>query len=208
MPQHKKKVLVFDLNKTFYNKSSKDEFFKFVVSKQPRQAKYYLQMLYYKLLLLLHQIRKTEFKENFFNYLDNLPPATVQTYAREFWAREFPVNFNNELLNHFTASRENGMDLFCATGGLELYVEPLFKMFPIDGFAGTRVEYQNNTYKVIGKACKDEEKICRMNEYYKGTSYSVVEAYSDSKEEILDVAEKAFLVKDGEIKPYEKNGES
>ncbi|MBC5991991.1 HAD family hydrolase [Pontibacter cellulosilyticus] len=206
--KEKTKVLVFDLNQTFYNKSSKDEFFKFVVGKKPKQAKYYFQMLYYKALLKLHQIRKTEFKENFFNYLDDLPPKQVEAYAKEFWDEEYPDNFNKQLLNHFKEMRKQGVKLFCATGGLELYVKPLFKLFPIDGFAGTRVQYEDNTYKVIGKACKDEEKLCRMDEFYKDTGYTVVEAYSDSKEDILDIAEKAYLVKDEELKPYEKNNKS
>ena len=57
------KIAVFDLNKTFYNKSSKDEFFKFISTKKPHKVAYYLQMLYYKLLLKMHQIWQTEFKE-------------------------------------------------------------------------------------------------------------------------------------------------
>lgn len=202
------KVLVFDLNQTFYNKSSKDEFFKFVISKKPKQARFYFQMLYYKLMHQLHQIRQTEFKENFFNYLDNLPPNQVEAYAKEFWEKEFPENFNKELLHHFKDTRKKGVQLFCATGGLELYVKPLFNLFEIDGLAGTRAKYEDNTYKVIGKACKDEEKICRLEEHYKGKSFTVVEAYSDSKENILDEAEKAYLVKDGELKPYQKESNS
>jgi HAD superfamily phosphoserine phosphatase-like hydrolase len=196
------KVIVFDLNGTFYNKSSKDEFFKFVCAKKPQQARYIFQMAYYKLLHKMNQIRHTEFKENFFNYLDNLPPDKVKEYAEEFWAKEYPDNFNKELLNHFEKMKKQDVDIFCATGGLEVYVQPLFERFKIDGFAGTKVRYENNTYKVIGKACKEEEKLKRIAEHYKKPDFKIIEAYSDSKEDILDKAEKAFLVRDGEITPY------
>jgi phosphoserine phosphatase len=196
------KVIVFDLNGTFYNKSSKDEFFKFVCAKKPQHARYIFEMAYYKLLHKLNQIRHTEFKENFFNYLDNLPPNKVQEYAEEFWAKEFPENFNKTLLSHFDDMKKQDVHIICATGGLEIYVEPLFKLYKIDGFAGTKVRYVNNTYKVIGKACKEEEKLKRISEFYKDQDFRIVEAYSDSKEDILDKAEKAFLVKDGEIIPY------
>ncbi len=199
------KVIVFDLNGTFYNKSSKDEFFKFVCAKRPQQFRFIFEMAYYKLLHKLNQIRHTEFKENFFNYLDNLPPNKVQEYAEEFWAREYPDNFNQELLNHFDEMKKKGIHIFCATGGLEIYVEPLFKHYNIDGFAGTKVRYENNTYKVIGKACKEEEKLKRIAEYYKKPDFTIIEAFSDSKEDILDKAEKAFLVKDGKIMPYNKD---
>ncbi|RDV14260.1 haloacid dehalogenase-like hydrolase [Pontibacter diazotrophicus] len=196
------KVAVFDLNGTFYNKSSKDEFYKFILTKSPQRLHYYFQMLYYKALKELHQIRKTEFKENFFNYLDNLSPEQVEAYAKEFWEEEYPVNFNKELKSRFDQLKKEGVHIYCATGGLELYVKPLFEKYAIDGFAGTRVHYENSTYKVIGEACKDDEKIKRLDAHFKGKPYRVVEAYSDSKEPILDKADKAYLIKDDKIVPY------
>ena len=195
-------VVVFDLNGTFYEKSSKDEFYKFICSKRPKRLKYLLQMGYYKLLLKVNQIRQTEFKENFFNYLDDFPPQTVEKYAREFWEREFPQNFNKELLKKFTDFKAKNIVVFCATGGLELYVKPLFDIYKIDGFSGTRVKYDGHTYLVQGEACKGEEKINRLEKFLDGQSYRIIEAYSDSKEEILDRAEKAYLIKDGKITPY------
>lgn len=198
------KVIVFDLNMTFYNKSSKDEFFEFICSKRPQRLAYFFEMTYYKVLRQLHQIRKTEFKENFFNYLDKIPPDQVKAYAAEFWEQEYPKNFNRELMAHFDNMKKQGVKLYCATGGLELYVAPLFKLYEIDGFAGTVVNYEQETYKVQGKACKDEAKVRRMEHHYNGKPFKVIEAYSDSKEAILDEAEKAFLLKDGQIKPYKK----
>jgi HAD superfamily phosphoserine phosphatase-like hydrolase len=195
-------VVVFDLNKTFYKKSSKDEFYKFICARKPHKVVVYFQMAYYKVLLKLHQINKTEFKENFFNYLDNLPPTEVEAYAEEFWRQEFPDNFNQELKEHFDKLRKKGTKVYCATGGLELYVKPLFNLYKIDGLVGTRVKYENNTYLVEGKACKDDEKIKRIEKDFGGKPFRIVEAYSDSKETILEKAEKAYLVDDGEIKPY------
>lgn len=196
------KVVLFDLNGTFYNKSSKDEFYKFLCKKRPGRLGYYAQMLYYKLLLKLNQIRKTEFKENFFNYLDNIPPKQVEKYAAEFWQQEYPKHFNKELMQKFDEHKKEGAKLFCATGGLELYVKPLFELYKIEGLFGTVVEYKGNTYKVVGLACKDEEKLNRLEKHYNGKPYEIIEAFSDSKEDILDKAAKAFLVKDEEIKPY------
>lgn len=198
------KVAVFDLNGTFYNKSSKDEFYKFISAKKPHKLTYYFQMVYYKTLLKMHQIRQTEFKENFFNYLDNMPPDQVKQYAKEFWEQEYPDNFNQELKDRLDKLKKEGVQIFCATGGLELYVAPLFEMYKIDGLFGTRANYVDNTYLVDGKACKAEEKIARLNQHFKDKTYRIVEAYSDSKEEILEQADKAYLIKDGEIKPYKK----
>ena len=68
------KVVVFDLNGTFYNKSSKEEFYKFILKKRPNRLKYMFEMSFYYLQMKLNRIKQTEFKENFFNYLDGLSP--------------------------------------------------------------------------------------------------------------------------------------
>jgi HAD superfamily phosphoserine phosphatase-like hydrolase len=203
MPSQEIPIAIFDLNGTLYNKSSKDEFFKFICSKKLGKAKYIFQMGYYKMRMKLHTINQTEFKENFFNYLDNIPPKQVEAYANEYWEKEYPGQFNQEIIKRLDSLRKKGVKIYCATGGLEIYVKPLFKLYRVDGVVGTVVEYVDNTYLVKGEACKGEEKIKRLEKHcLNGQSYKIVEAYSDSKEVILDKAEKAFLVDKGEIKPY------
>ncbi len=199
------KVVVFDLNGTFYNESSKDKFYRFICARRPGRLKYLFEMGYYHVLLKAHAIRKTEFKENFFNYLDDFSPSQVKEFANEFWQQEFPVNFNEKLMQRFKELKQEGNLIFCATGGLEIYVKPLFDLYEIDGFAGTKVKYNGHSYIADGPACKDEVKIVRLEEFLKGKPYRIIEAYSDSKEEILDRAEKAFLVEDGKISPYKSS---
>lgn len=196
------KVVVFDLNGTFYNKSSKEEFFKFICKKRPNRFKYVFEMSYYYLQMKLNKIRQTEFKENFFNYLDGLTPSQVDEYAKEFWAQEFPGEFHKELKKIFDDVKKSDCLLICATGGFELYVKPLFDIYEIDGLVGTIVKYDEQTYKVVGEACKDDEKIKRIDKLLNGKPYRIVEAYSDSKEDILDKADKAFYIKDKAILPY------
>jgi HAD superfamily phosphoserine phosphatase-like hydrolase len=196
------KVVVFDLNGTFYNKSSKEEFYKFILKKRPNRFRYVFEMSYYYLKMKVNRIRQTEFKENFFNYLDWLPPAKVEEYAREFWAQEFPNEFNKELKKIFDDIKQSDTLLICATGGFELYVKPLFDIYKVDGLVGTIVKYEDDTYKLVGEACKEEEKIRRLDQLLKGKTYKIVEAYSDSKEVILDKAERAFYIKDKAILPY------
>ena len=205
MPSQEISIAIFDLNGTLYNKSSKDEFFKFICSKKLSKVKYIFQMSYYKMRMKLHTINQTEFKENFFNYLDNIPPKQVEAFAKEYWEEEYPGKFNKEIIQRLDTLRKKGVKIYCATGGLEIYVKPLFKLYPVDGMVGTVVEYVDNTYLVKGEACKGEEKIKRLEKHFlKGQPYKIIEAYSDSKEFILDRAEKAYLVKDGEILPYQQ----
>ncbi len=99
MPDHNlQNVAVFDLNQTVYLKSSKEEFFKFVCRKRKEKAFHLFGMGLYTLGKALGLISKTTFKENFFHYLDHIPPETLDAYAREYWAGEWPQQFNTELL--------------------------------------------------------------------------------------------------------------
>lgn len=197
------KVVVFDLNQTFYNKSSKEEFYKFICNKRPKRIRFFFEILYFTLLKNLNLIRQTEFKENFFNYLDELPPEKVEAYAEEFWRREFPQNFNPEIKQRLEKAKAEDQEIFCATGALEVYVKPLFKLFPVNSFAGTVAEYNGETYKVEGKACKGEEKVKRLKQHYKNRFFTITEAYSDKEEELFAITEKPFLVKKGKLIPYQ-----
>ena len=196
------KIAVFDINGTLYLKKSKDEFFRFVCYKNSFKLLDVYHIVLYQFLMKIKAINQTEFKENFFNYLDNLPPDVVEQYAREYWSIEYPRYFNHELLERVESLRSKGIKIFCISGGLDVYMNPLYEMFPVEAHMSTQVKYTGKTYKVIGKACKGEEKVRRLDEYFQDRPYQIVEAYSDSKEAILDKAEKSFIVEQGKIQTY------
>ena len=194
------KIAVFDINGTLYTKTSKEEFFRFICFRNSYKLLDIYRLLLFKLLGALRLINQTQFKENFFSYLDHLPPEQVTRYATEYWSIEYPHYFNRELLKRVDQLRGQGVKIFCISGGLDVYMDPLYELFPVDAHISTRVLYKNNTYRVVGEACKGEEKIRRLEEYLDGQPYQVVEAYSDDEEAILDKAEKAYLVeKDGKV---------
>lgn len=196
------KIAVFDLNKTAYNKSSKDEFFRFIAYKKPLKLLNVFQLGIYTLVKELKLINKTTFKENFFHYLDGLEPALVDRYAKEFWSIEWPNHFHPVLLEKIARLREEGTLVYFISGGLDVYVKPLFEHYlQVDAWITTRTQYIRGRYRIIGKACKEEEKIRRLEQLVKPAEYEITEAYSDNKEAILKVARQAFLLKEGEIVP-------
>ncbi len=196
------KIAVFDINGTLYNKKSKEEFFRFICYRHSYKLLDIYHLVLFKFLGKIRVINQTEFKENFFNYLDDLPPDLVNQYAREYWRIEYPAYFNQELLDRVEALREDNIGIFCISGGLDVYMNPLYELFAVDAHMSTRVKYVKDTYKVIGEACKGEEKIRRLDEHFQGRPYQVVEAYSDSKEELFKKADKAFMVKKGKVEAF------
>lgn len=196
----KVKIAVFDLNQTVYHKSSKDDFFKFLITKKPKKLLNIFQMGLYTLFKEHKLINKTVFKENFFHYLDSLEPAKVYEYASEYWSAQWPEQFHDTLLEKIAALRQEGIQIYFITGALDVYVAPLFDLYlKPDAWLATRTHYQHGRYKIIGKACKDEEKIRRLQQYMQPKNYVIGEAYSDKEEAILKKASRAFLIKDKEI---------
>lgn len=198
------KVAVFDINGTLYKKSSKEEFFKYICFKKGYKLLNIFQIFIFKLIEKLHLINQTDFKENFFNYLNDLPPEEVMQYAREYWSIEYPQYFNEQLLQRVDQLREEGVQIFCISGGLDVYMDALFEQFKkVDHYYCTKTRYTGHTYKIMGEACKGEEKIKKLEDHFQAEPYRIVEAYSDSKEAILDHAEKAFLVNsEGKLESY------
>jgi hypothetical protein len=59
---------------------------------------------------------------------------------------------------------------------------------------------------VQGEACKGTEKLEALRKLLNGEPFSIAESYSDSEEPILDEAQRAFLIKDGKVTPYQSAG--
>ena len=197
------KIAVFDINGTLYQKSSKEKFFKYVCFRKDYKLFDIFNLVLFKLLGKARLIDQTQFKENFFNYLDDIPPETVDRYAREFWGVEFPRYFSKRLLQRVEELKSEGIQIFCISGALEVYLKPLFEYLEVDAYYGTEAVYKNGTYLLKGKACKDEVKVQRLDKHFGDQPYCIVEAYSDEAEMILDKAEKGYLVDpDGTIEPY------
>jgi len=191
------KIVVYDLNQTLYKKSSKDSFFKFVCYKKELKIFYLFQLFWFQFLNKTNLIGKTTFKENFYNYLNGLPPETVEKYAKQFWEIEFPDLFNKKMLADIERFYSEGINIYIVTGGFEVYTKYLEKLLPVK-VMGTQTKYENGTYKIIGEACNGEEKLKRLNtEIPQG--YEFLEAYSDKKEPILYEAEKGYFVEDEKI---------
>lgn len=197
------KIIVYDLNQTLYKKSSKDEFFKFICYKKDYKLIHSFQLAWMYLLYSLNLVNKTYFKENFYNYLKNIPPHTVQKYAKQFWQIEFPEHFRKDMIEDIHTHVQNGIKVYIITGGFEVYTKYMEELLPIR-VLGTKTRYEDNNYKIEGVTCNNEEKIRRLKEDLDG-EYVLLEAYSDDDEEILYHAEEGYLLnEEGELQQVNK----
>lgn len=191
-------IIVYDLNQTLYSNSSKDEFFKFICYKKGYKLLHLFQIGWLKALGKLRITSKTYFKENFYNYLNKLPPEKVEKYAKQFWDLEFPEHFRNDMVTDIREKDKSGIKVYIVTGGFEVYTKYLEELLPLK-VIGTLTKYENEDYKIIGKTCNDAEKVKRLDAKLNG-EYRLLEAYSDDDEEILYKAEKGYLLEEGKLK--------
>ncbi|MUP45063.1 haloacid dehalogenase-like hydrolase [Gramella sp. BOM4] len=187
-----KRILVYDLNKTLYRKSSKNEFFKFLCSRRPKICFSIFGMLYSGLVYSLDLKNKTWFKDRFYRYLNGLKPKEVQKLAKQYWKREFPEQFRTEFLDEIKSSVQNGIEVYVVTGAYEIYVKYLETILPVN-VIGTRAEYRDGKYHIIGKACNDEEKVRRLEEHIR-QDFVILKSYSDDDEAILYEAEEGYFL--------------
>lgn len=191
------KIVVYDLNQTLYKKSSKDEFFKFICYKKGYKLIHLFQIGWMQSLNKLHLISKTFFKENFYDYLNHLPPEKVEKYAQQFWNMEFPDYFREDMVKEISDYHEQGVKVLIITGGFEIYTKYLEKFLPLK-VLGTRTKYIDGDYQILGKACNGEEKIKRL-EKEASLGFRLLAAFSDDDEAILHKAEKGYLLKEGKL---------
>ncbi len=195
------KIVVYDLNQTLYKKSSKDEFFKFICYKKGYKLVHLFQIGWMQALHKLNLVSKTYFKENFYDYLNHLPPEKVEKYAEQFWNIEFPEYFREDMVKAIKDYDNEGVKVLIITGGFEIYTKYLEKLLPLK-VLGTQTKYVDGEYQIVGKACNEEEKIKRLKKVA-SSNYRLLAAYSDDDEVILYEAEKGYLLKNGELELVE-----
>lgn len=186
------RIVVYDLNQTLYRKSSKNEFFRFISSKEQKKTLKLLKMLPVSLVYSMKLLNKTTFKQHFYSYLDGIPPEEMENLAREFWSQEYPEHFRKSLLGDIQKLRLEGINVYIITGAYEVYTKYLENLLPVK-VIGTRTKYENGKYVIQGKACNDAEKVRRLREEI-NDDFQVLKAYSDDDEEILYEAEKGYYL--------------
>lgn len=184
---------MYDLNRTLYRKSSKNEFFKFLIGRKQAKSLNLMRMLPVSLVYSIGLLDKTNFKQIFYKYLDGIPPEEIQSLAKEFWDHEYPENFRKSLLREIHQMRNDGVEVYLVTGAYEVYTKYLENLLGVK-VIGTRTNYESGKYKIEGKACNNVEKVRRLKDAI-GGEFEILKAYSDDDEEILYEADKGYYLK-------------
>jgi len=190
-----KSFTVLDFDETLYSKDSLVTFHRFCVLRNP------LLLLWAPFQVagfILHKtglISTQQFKNIFLLFLSFYSIQKINRLATQFWAKEFPLNFNPELI--FVV--EENEPVVIITASPLIYFGPLMDKFPGIFFIGTTLKNKNGFYIIDGKNCKGPEKLVAFYKQF-GPEARIAAAYSDSYSDqpLFDAATEAYIVKKGQ----------
>ena len=183
---------VYDFDKTIYKSDSTLDFYLFCLKKMPFILKRLPKQFYSAVLYKLGKITKTEFKENFYIFLNDLPDIDI--LINEFW------NIHCGKIKNFYLDGKKDDDIIISDSPTFL-LEPICKKLNITYLIASKVD--KHTGKYTGINCYGSEKVRRFKEIF--PDQSIDNFYSDSLSDapIAKLAKHAFLVSKKHIKNWE-----
>lgn len=185
-------VAVFDFDGTIYKKDSLIEFAKFVYKTNPWRIFFVVIQGFALLLHTFKLISTTQFKQTFLIYLIGLS-SKLNNLIDEFWKKEFPVNFNPEVLSMLANAKND--EVICITASPDFMFTRLTKQLHLTKCISTVTTIKNGNIKILGKNCRGEEKIKRLQKEFPN-GYILNLAISDNKDDfkLLSSAKTAYQV--------------
>lgn len=179
---------VYDFDKTIYKGDSSVDFYLFCLSKHPGILAEIPIMMIFCILYLFRQCSKTELKEKFYRFLRHLD--SVDDLLKQFWC------VNHIKIADFYRKGHNEDDIIISASP-EFLLQPICKLLNIKNLIASKVDKRTGIYE--GENCWGEEKLRRLKEEM--TSADINAFYSDSLSDapLAKIADKAFIVRNGEI---------
>lgn len=181
------KVNIFDFDNTIYQGDSSTDFFFYSLMKKPIILLTIPKIIVYGIKYKLGIIDMTCLKEINFRFLKYI---NVDEMVESFWKS------HRHCIKDFYLKRDHSSDIIISASP-EFLLKPICGYLNVKDLIGSVVDKQTGKFYLPN--CHDVEKVKRLNQKY--NNIKVIEAYSDSLSDrpILELAEKAYLVKNNKI---------
>lgn len=182
---------VYDFDGTIYNGDSTVDFYIYAFKHNLSLLRFVPKQLTGFILYMLKRIDKTRLKEYFFSFLTAI---NVEELVEDFWDK-------NQIRIYDWYLEQQKPDDIIISASPEFLLKPICKRLNINYLIASKVNA--NTGQFTDKNCHGSEKVRRLKAEYSITH--IDEFYSDTHSDIplAKIADKAFLVKKGQIKIWE-----
>ena len=200
----KKKLIVYDFDKTIYSGESGTNFFTYYLKKYPLKA--ILFGLTYLKEVLLYLIKITDLKrlkERFFIFLESHSNEEIEKIVDGFW-KEYGKKMYSWTRKELEENKKEA-DMVIVTSATPLFLlERLIPEMGYDMVFGT--EFQGDgkekfVAEIKGENNKGMEKVKKLDRWAKENDieYEIIKFYSDSLADkpLYDIADKKYWIKKG-----------
>jgi HAD superfamily phosphoserine phosphatase-like hydrolase len=183
---------VYDFDGTIYDGDSSVDFFLYALKRKPSLLCYIPRQAWGFLLYGMKRISKTELKEYFFSFLSGLD---AEKLAEDFWNR------NQHRIYKWYLDQQQPDDIIISASP-EFLLTPICRRLGIRYLIASKVDVRSG--KFSGKNCRGSEKVQRLTKEYHISQ--IDNFYSDSHSDLplAQIADRAFLVKKGEISEWDE----
>ena len=181
---------VYDFDGTIYDGDSTIDFFLYALRRKPSLIRCGPRQLWGFVLYGLKKINRTKLKEYFFSFL---PAIDAEALAEAFWTQNQHKIFDWYL----TQQKEDDIIISASPSFL---LTPICKRLSISRLLASDVDPRTGAF--AGENCRGQEKVRRLKSEYKVTHIDCF--YSDSRSDLplANIADKAFLVKNGVVNEW------
>jgi phosphatidylglycerophosphatase C len=178
----KKKIAIFDFDKTIIRKDSMFLFVWYGIKKQPMTMIHLIRMIWNTVLYKLKLITVERVKSSYFYIIRYMKESDLE----QFYDTMLSPHFYQEALSELKINKQHGYHNIIVTASPHAYVKYMRKLPFVDEVIGTELERQHGNYTnhILGRNCKGEEKVTRINEYLQKAGFQIdyehSNAYSDS----------------------------
>jgi len=187
----KEKYILYDFDGTIYDGDSSVDFIIFCFRKNPKLIKYLPKIIFAALKYKLKKITKTEMKEAFFSFLQDI--KNIDKVLTEFW------KIHEKNIKEFYKEKSHDKDIIISASP-KFLLEPIAKKYKVYDLFGSPID--KSTGKYNGENCHGEEKVRLFKEKYKKAE--ILEMWTDSHHDLplIKEAKKGYMVVRNEIYDY------
>lgn len=184
---------IYDFDKTIYGDDSTKDFLLYSVKKHPELIRFLPGMgLAAANFYLLKRGVKTDMKERFYRIFTGYDPLAL---LEEFWDKH-----QHKVFSWYPRQQEEGDIVISASP--EFLLKPICDRLGIRHLIASRVDPKTGRYE--GLNCWGPEKVVRLRQELGHTHCDKFFSDSYSDQPLADIADEAFLIKDGVICPWGK----
>ena len=188
------KMNVYDFDGTIYNGDSTLDFYFFCLKREPRLIRFLPVQIAACVKYMFKKCTKTEWKEQFYIFLQGL--QDVGQLIIEFWD-----NNEKKMYDWYLVQKKESDVIISASP--DFLLSEVCKRLNITHLIASQVDPESGKYN--GLNCYGEEKVKRFYaEFLKDTKFDFYsDSYSDKP--MACMAQKAFIIKDGQVQVWEKD---